>query len=83
MFITQAPQFPTFYTWNDVHRKSEDITMRTIDFNKALIDHTLTYFDDITGKHFTTYTEKAINFNNNVAQDAKKIIKSEIKKSQA
>ena len=82
MFLNQ-PQFPTFYTWNDMQRKSEDITMRTIDFNKALIDHTLTYFDDITGKHFTTYTEKAINFNNNVAQDAKKIIKSEIKKSQA
>ena len=83
MFFTQAPQFPTFYTWNDVQRKSEDITMRTIDFNKAVIDHTLTYFDDITGKHFTTYTEKAVNFNNNVAEDAKKIIKSESKKSKA
>ncbi len=82
MFLNQ-PQMPSFFTWNDIQRKAEEITVRTIDFNKALIDHTLTYFDDITGKHFTTYTEKAINFNNNVAQDAKKIIKSEIKKSQA
>ena len=81
MFFTQAPQFPTFYTWNDVQRKSENMALRTIDFNKCVIDHTLTYLDDITGKHFTTYTEKAINFNNNVAEDAKKIIKSEIKKS--
>ena len=83
MFFTQAPQFPSFYTWNDMQRKAEDVTIRTIDFNKCVIDHALTYFDDITGKHFTTYTEKAINFNNNVAQDAKKIIKSEIRKSQA
>jgi hypothetical protein len=82
MFLNQ-PQFPTFYTWNDIQRKSEDITIRTIDFNKCVIDHTLTYLDDITGKHFTTYTEKAVNFNNNVAEDAKKIIKSESKKSKA
>ena len=82
MFLNQ-PQFPSFYTWNDIQRKSEDITIRTIDFNKCVIDHTLTYLDDITGKHFTTYTEKAVNFNNNVAEDAKKIIKSESKKSKA
>ena len=82
MFLNQ-PQFPSFYTWNDIQRKSEDITIRTIDFNKCVIDHVLTYFDDITGKHFTTYTEKAVNFNHNVAEDAKKIIKSESKKSKA
>jgi hypothetical protein len=82
MFLNQ-PQFPSFYTWNDIQRKSEDITIRTIDFNKCVIDHVLTYFDDITGKHFTTYTEKAVNLNNNVAEDAKKIIKSESKKSKA
>lgn len=82
MFLNQ-PQIPSFYTWNDIQRKSEDITIRTIDFNKCVIDHVLTYFDDITGKHFTTYTEKAVNLNNNVAEDAKKIIKSESKKSKA
>lgn len=82
MFLNQ-PQFPSFYTWNDIQRKSEDITIRTIDFNKCVIDHVLTYFDDITGKHFATYTEKAVNLNNNVAEDAKKIIKSESKKSKA
>lgn len=83
MFFTQAPQFPTFYTWNDIQRKSEDLTLKTIDFNKTLIDHTITYFNDITGKHFTTYTEKALNFNSNMAEDAKKIVKSEIKKTKA
>ena len=82
MFLNQ-PQIPSFYTWNNIQRKSEDITIRTIDFNKCVIDHVLTYFDDITGKHFTTYTEKAVNLNNNVAEDAKKIIKSESKKSKA
>ena len=81
MYFTQAPQFPTFYTWNDVQRKAEEITLKTIDFNRVLVDHTLNYLDEITEKHFTTYTVKASNFNNNVAEDAKKIIKSESKKS--
>jgi hypothetical protein len=81
MFFTQAPQFPTMYTWNDVQRKAEETTLKTIDFNKVLIDHTLDYFDDITGKTFTTYKVKASNFNNNVAEDAKKIIRAESKKT--
>ena len=83
MFFSQAPQFPSFYTWNDIQRNSEDITLKTIDFNKNVIDLGISYFNDITGKHFTTYTEKALNFNSNVAEDAKKIIKSESKKSKA
>jgi hypothetical protein len=83
MFFTQAPQFPTFYTWNDVQRKAEEITLKTIDFNRVMVDHTINYFNEITEKHFTTYTEKASNFNNNVAEDAKKIIKSESKKTKA
>ena len=80
MFLNQ-PQFPSFYTWNDIQRKAEDITIKTIDFNKAVIDHSLSFFNEITEKHFTTYTEKALNFNNNVAEDAKKIIRAEAKKS--
>jgi hypothetical protein len=82
MFLNQ-PQLPMFYTWNDIQRKSEDITLKTIDFNKAIVDQTITYFNDVTGKHFATYTEKALNFNSNMAEDAKKIIKSESKKSKA
>ena len=82
MFLNQ-PQFPSFYTWNDIQRKAEEITLKTIDFNKTLVDHTIAYFDDVTEKHFTTYTQKAANFNSNVAEDAKKIIKSESKKSKA
>ncbi len=81
MFFTQAPQFPTFFTWNDIQRKAEELTVRTIDFNKIVLDHTINYFDDVTGKQFTTYTEKAVNLNHNIAEDAKKIIKAEVKKS--
>lgn len=80
MFLNQ-PQFPSFYTWNDIQRKAEDITVKTIDFNKALVDQSLSFFDEITEKHFTTYTQKALNLNSNMAEDAKKIIKSESKKS--
>lgn len=76
MFLNQ-PQFPTFYTWNDIQRKSESIAIKTVDFNKSLVDNTLNFIDDITERNFTTYTKKALNFNQNVAEDAKKIIKSE------
>ncbi len=76
MFLNQ-PQFPTIYTWNDIQRKSEAIAIKTVDFNKSLVDNTLSFIDDITDKNFTTYMKKALNFNQNVAEDAKKIIKSE------
>jgi hypothetical protein len=82
MFLNQ-PTIPSFFTWNDIQRKAEEITLRTIEFNKIVTDHTINYFDDVTGKQFTTYTEKAVNLNHNIAEDAKKIIKSEIKKSKA
>lgn len=83
MFFTQTPQFPTFYSWNDIQRKAEDATMKTIDFNKVLVDHTIAYFDSVTENSFTTYTKKVANLNKNIAEDAKKIIKSEIKESKA
>lgn len=76
MFMNQS-QFPTFYTSNDIARKAEAATIKTIDFNKTIIDHSLNFFDSITENYFTTYTKKALNFNHNVAEDAKKIIKSE------
>jgi hypothetical protein len=82
MFLNQ-PSFPSFFTANDIQRKAEEIAIRTVEFNKSVLDHTITYFDDITGKQFTTYTEKAVNLNHNIAEDAKKIIKSESKKSKA
>ena len=81
MFFTQAPQFPTFYSWNDIQRKAEDATIKTIDFNKDLVDHTIAYFDSVTDNTFTTYTKKVVNLNKNIAEDAKKIIKSEIKET--
>lgn len=82
MFLNQ-PQFPVFYTFNDLQRKSEELAVKTIDFNKAIMDHTIAYFDSVTDNQFTTYTKKAVNLNENIAEDAKKIIKSEGKKSKA
>ena len=82
MFLNQ-PQFPTFYTWNDIQRKAEAATIKTIDFNKVLIDHTMAYFDSVTENNFTTYTKKVVNLNKNIAEDAKKIIKSEGKETKA
>jgi len=82
MFLNQ-PQFPTFYTWNDIQRKAEDATIKTIDFNKVLVDHTIAYFDSVTDNSFTTYTKKVVNLNKNIAEDAKKIVKSESKETKA
>ena len=82
MFLNQ-PQFPSFYTWNDIQRKAEEATIKTIDFNKVLVDHTIAYFDSVTDNTFTTYTKKVVNLNKNIAEDAKKIIKSEIKETKA
>ena len=76
MFLNQ-PQFPVFYTFNDVSRKAEEAAVKTIDFNRQFIDNTITYFDSVTDRQFTTYTQKVSTFNQNVAEDAKKILKSE------
>jgi hypothetical protein len=80
MFLNQ-PQFPVFYTFNDLNRKAEEAAVKTIDFNKQFIDSTIAYFDSITDKQFTTYTQKVSTFNQNVAEDAKKIVKSESNKT--
>jgi len=82
MFLNQ-PQFPVFYTFNDLNRKAEEAAVKTIDFNKQFIDNTIAYFDSITDKQFTTYTQKVSTFNQNVAEDAKKIVKTEANKTKA
>ena len=82
MFLNQ-PQFPVFYTFNDLNRKAEEAAVKTIDFNKQFIDNTIAYFDSMTDKQFTTYTQKVSTFNQNVAEDAKKIVKSEANKTKA
>jgi hypothetical protein len=82
MFLNQ-PQFPVFYTFNDLNRKAEEAAVKTIDFNKQLIDNTIAYFDSITDNQFTTYTKKAVSLNQNMAEDAKKILKSEANKTKA
>ena len=82
MFLNQ-PQFPVFYTFNDVSRKAEEAAVKTIDFNKQFFDNTIAYFDSMTDNQFTTYTKKVSTFNQNVAEDAKKIVKSEANKTKA
>jgi hypothetical protein len=82
MFLNQ-PQFPVFCTFNDLNRKAEEAAVKTIDFNKQFIDNTIAYFDSITDNQFTTYTKKVVTFNQNAAEDAKKIIKSESAKTKA
>jgi len=82
MFLNQ-PQFPVFYTFNDLNRKAEEAAVKTIDFNKQLVDNTLAYFDSLTDNQFTTYTKKAVSLNQNMAEDAKKILKSETNKTKA
>jgi hypothetical protein len=72
-----------FYTFNDLNRKAEEAAVKTIDFNKQFIDNTIAYFDSITDKQFTTYTQKIVTFNQNAAEDAKKIIKTEANKTKA
>jgi hypothetical protein len=82
MFLNQ-PQFPVFYTFNDLNRKAEEAAVKTIDFNKQFIDNTIAYFDSMTDKQFTTYTQKVSTFNQNMAEDAKKNIKIESIKTKA
>jgi hypothetical protein len=41
------------------------------------MDITIAHFDSITDNQFTTYTKKVATLNENVANDAKKIIKTE------
>ena len=76
MFLNQ-PQFPVFYTFNDITRKAEDSAVKSIDLKKQLIDITIAHFDSITDNQFTTYTKKVATLNENVANDAKKIIKTD------
>ena len=76
MFLNQT-QYPVFYTFNYLNRKAEEAAVKTIDFNKQLLDNTIAYFDSITDNQFTTYTKKVVTFNQNVAEDAKKIVKTE------
>lgn len=70
------PQTPSFYTFNDVARKSETFLIKAVDLQKDINDLGLTFFDSVTDGHFTTYTKKAKTFNENVAQDAKKLIET-------
>lgn len=70
------PQTPTFYTFNDVARKSEGFLVKAIDLQKEINNLSIQFFNQVTDGHFTTYTEKAKTFNENVAEDAKKFIET-------
>ena len=70
------PVTPFIYTFNDIARKSEGFLTKTVDFQKDMNNLTLAFFDSVTDGHFTTYTKKAKTFNENVAEDAKKLIET-------
>ena len=70
------PTSPFIYTFNDMARKSEGFLTRTVDFQKDMNNLTLAFIDSVTDGHFTTYTRKAKTFNENVAEDAKKLIET-------
>lgn len=70
------PTSPFIYTFNDMARKSESFLTKAVDLQKDINDLGLTFFDSVTDGHFTTYTKKAKTFNENVAQDAKKLIET-------
>ena len=70
------PPAPVFYTFNDVARKAESFLTKAVDLQKDINNLTLVFFDSVTDGHFTTYTKKAKTFNENVAEDAKKLIET-------
>ena len=71
MFLN-TPQFPTFYTFNDVVRKSEKAAVRIVDLQKDINELTIACLESMTDGYLTTYTKKMSTFNTNMAEDAKK-----------
>ena len=74
--LLNSPTFPTFYTWNDVARKSENFMTKAIDLQKEINNLSISFVDQVTDGYFTTYTKKAATFNENMADDAKKLIQT-------
>ena len=75
MFLNQ-PTFPTFYTFNDVIRKSEKAAVRMVDLQKDINELTIACLESMTDGYLTTYTKKMSTLNTNMAEDAKKIIQT-------
>jgi hypothetical protein len=74
--LLNSPTFPTFYTFNDVARKSEGFLTKAIDLQKQINNLQIAFVDQVTDGYFTTYTKKATTFNENMAEDAKKFIQT-------
>ena len=74
--LLNTPQFPTFYTFNDVVRKSEKAAVRMVDLQKDINELTIACLESMTDGYLTTYTKKMSTFNTNMAEDAKKIIQT-------
>ena len=74
--LLNTPTFPTFYTFNDVVRKSEKAAVRMVDLQKDINELTIACLESMTDGYLTTYTKKMSTFNTNMAEDAKKIIQT-------
>lgn len=74
--LLNTPQFPTFYTFNDVVRKTENAAIKTIELQKNINELTIACLESLTDGYLTTYTKKMSTFNTNMAEDAKKFIQT-------
>ncbi len=74
--LLNTPTFPTFYTFNDVVRKTENAAIKTIELQKNINELTIACLESLTDGYLTTYTKKMSTFNTNMAEDAKKIIQT-------
>lgn len=77
MFLNQSiPTFPTIYTFNDIVRRTERSTLKTIDYQVQMNEVTIAFLESMTDGFLTTYTKKLSTFNKNMAEDAKKFIET-------
>jgi len=74
--LLNTPTFPTFYTFNDVVRKTENAAIKTIELQKNINELTIACLESLTDGYLTTYTKKMSTFNTNMAEDAKKFIQT-------
>lgn len=72
-----SPTLPKMYTPNDIYRKTEKALLDTLDMNMEVLKLAAKVYNDCTDNHFTTYTDRVIDLNENVVEHAKKIIKNQ------
>lgn len=72
MYTTKEIQ--DMFQVNTIVEKSKEIAKQSIDFSAILSNASITYFDAVTDRKFTTYTEQAKKGVNQVTNAAEKFI---------